>query len=259
MKLSSTHKCKWGAKLLSVMLLLCIAVMANAQQAPALFTSANSLYKANNFAQAGTAYEKLLAEGYKDATVYYNLGNCYYKQNQLGKAIVNYERAYKLLPDDEDIAYNLKLANAHLVDKIQPVPQLGIVSSWNNFVSSHSSKAWGWMALAAVWFAFIALALYLFNAAKKLSGSLGVLSLSLSVFFIALAFARYNAETNSGEAVLMVNNSYIKSAPDDNGTNVFMLHEGVKFSMLDNVGNWYKIRLADGKVGWIEKTHFEKI
>lgn len=259
MKLSKQHKIVWGAKLLSVLLLLCIAIMANAQQVPALFTSANALYKANDFAQAGAAYEKLLAEGYKDATVYYNLGNCYYKQNQLGKAIVNYERAHKLLPEDEDIAHNLKLANAHLVDKIQPVSQLGIVSSWNSFVASHSSKGWGWLALAAVWFAFIAFALYLFNAAKKLSGTIGVLSLSLSLFFIALAFARYNDETNSREAVLMVNNSYIKSAPDDNGTNMFILHEGVKFSMLDNVGSWYKIRLTDGKVGWIEKTHFEKI
>lgn len=258
MKLSRIHTNLWAAKLLLAAYMLCFSLSAFAQ-APVSFASANALYKANQFAEAGLAYEKLLGEGYKDAVVYYNLGNCYYKQNQLGKAIINYERAHRLSPDDEDINHNLKLANAHLVDKVQPVPQLGVVRAWNNFSSSHSASGWGWYALGAVWLAFVAFALYLFTDMKKLMAGLGATSLFVSLAFLLLALGQYKSENNSGEAVLTVASTYVKSAPDDNGTNVFMLHEGVKFRLLDNVSTWYKVRLADGKVGWVERTHFEKI
>ena len=241
------------------MLLLCTVAMANAQQAPALFTSANALYKANNFAQAGSAYEKLLAEGYKDATVYYNLGNCYYKQNILGRAIINYERAQRIQPQDEDIAHNLKLANLQVADKIEAVPQLGIITTWQNFIGSHSAQGWGLWALAAIWLAFIVFALYLFTGFKKLSSAIGTVLIILSIAFVSLAFARQNVANDSGEAVLIVAESYVKSAPDDKSTNVFMIHEGVKVQLLDHVNGWHKIRLADGKVGWVEATHFEKI
>lgn len=259
MKLSKPHISLWAMKILLLACILCSNTWLYAQQPAALFTLANTSYKANEYAQAANQYEKLLAQGYKDATLYYNLGNCYYKLNNVGKAIVNYERAHRLAPDDEDISHNLKLANAHKVDKIEAVPQLGIITGWQNFVGSQSIMGWGWYAIAGIWLAFLAFAAYLFTAAKKITAALGVLFIILSIAFASLAFTRSSAANDSGEGVLTAANSYAKSAPDDNSTNIFEVHEGIKFTLLDKVSNWYKVRLADGKTGWIERTHFEKI
>src|SRR5215217_4594832 len=125
----------------------------HAQSAPALYQSAGQLYKQKQFAEAAEKYEKILKQGYKSPEVYYNLGNCYFKLDSIGKCILNFERAHQLAPDDEDITHNLQLASLHTTDKIEPVPQLGIIIWWNNFVSFYSSKMWAIFSLIALWLA----------------------------------------------------------------------------------------------------------
>lgn len=258
MKSSRLNTQLWG-KCLLLALTLCLGFYMQAQQPQAAYAKANALYKANDFAGAQAAYEKLLKEGYKDAALYYNLGNCYYKQAKLGQAILNYERAQRLNPEDEDITYNLKLANAHIADKIIPVPQLGIVAAWLSFTQGHSASGWGWWAVGAAWLALVGGIVYLFTAFRKTGISLAALFVLAAVFFAGLAQARSHAEADSGEAVLTVADSYVKSSPDDNSTNVFMIHEGTKFALLDKVGSYSKVRLADGKIGWVEISSYEKI
>ena len=238
---------------------LCLVSCVYSQSANELYNTANSLYKQNQFQQATAAYEKILAQGYRTAEVYYNLGNCYYKQNNNGKAILNFERAKKLSPADEDIAHNLKLAQLKTVDRIVPVPQLALTSAWNNFTTSQSSKGWGIFALVFLWSALIVFAVYSFIAKKNFLFVLCSLFFVLSIASLSLAFKQSNAEENSDSAILLVENVNVKSAPDANGTDLFTIHEGVKFQILDAVGSWNKIRLVDGKIGWIEKNLFEKI
>lgn len=216
-------------------------------------------YKANQFDVAAANYEKILAQGYRTAEIYYNLGNCYYKLNNTGKAILNFERAHKLAPEDEDITHNLKIAQLKAIDKLIPVPQMAITTGWNNFTTSQSSKSWGIFALIFIWIALIVFTVYLFIAKKNFVLFLSSLLLVLSIASVSLAFKQSSAEENSCEAILLVENVNVKSAPDANGTDLFTIHEGVKVQILDVVGSWNKIRLADGKVGWIEKNLFEKI
>jgi hypothetical protein len=102
-------------------------------------------------------------------------------------------------------------------------------------------------------------AVYLFIGLRRLSATLGIIFLITSIVFITIAAKQSNKEQQSDTAILMVTNSFVKSAPDANGNDLFMLHEGVKFQILDRVGDWSKIRLADGKVGWIEHGNYEKI
>lgn len=236
-----------------------IILFAYAQSPTELYTSANAAYKAGQYDQAASGYEKVLTHGYKSPEVYYNLGNCYYKLNNLGKAILNYERAQNLAPDDEDIQHNLKLANLLTIDKIQPVPQLGLVKGWNNFVCSQSSKGWGMFSVIFIWLSLLAFAIYLFMGSRRIFSTLGILLLLLSVGAFFLAVEQTSTERNPDSAILMVTNAFVKSAPDANGNDLFMIHEGVKLRLLDQVGSWEKIRLADGKVGWVEKSTFEKI
>lgn len=239
--------------------ILGIGYSLQAQSSSQLYASANSLYKSNQFERAAVNYEKILAQGYQTAEVYYNLGNCYYKLKNTGKAILYYERALKLAPNDEDVLHNLKHAQFRATDKLTPVPQLAVVTAWNNFTTSQSSKAWGIWALVFIWFALIAFTFYLFVGIKRLMVTLSLLLLFLSIAAVSLAFKQSEAEEHSESAILLVNNLNVKSAPDMNGTDLFTIHEGIKFRILDQVGNWNKIRLADGKVGWVEKGMFEKI
>ena len=224
-----------------------------------LYTSANALYKSNQFEQAAAAYEKILMQGYNTPEVYYNLGNSYFKLHNTGKAILNFERAHKLAPDDEDIAHNLKLAQLKTIDKLIPVPQLGIVTQWNALLTSQSAKGWGIFALVFLWASLVLFAIYYFLFKNNLLFTLCFLLFVFSIASISLAFKQSNAEENSAAAILLVENINVKSAPDANGTDLFTIHEGLKLELCDQVGNWTKIRLADGKVGWIEKKFFEKI
>lgn len=223
------------------------------------YQAAARLYKANQFEQAAQGYEKLLQDGYKTPEVYFNLGNCYYKLNQTAKSILFFERAAKLAPEDEDIQHNLKLAGLRATDKIQAVPQLSIITWWQGFRQSYSSGGWALMAVIFVWAALLSFAVFFFIGWKKITVTAGLLLGLLSFASLSLAFDQKNREQNASEAILMIANVFVKSAPDANGNDLFMIHEGVKFRIMDQVGTWYKIRLADGKVGWLEKGSFERI
>ncbi|MBK7147693.1 MAG: tetratricopeptide repeat protein [Bacteroidetes bacterium] len=243
---------------LLVSLVYCNRAMATNAPA-ALFSKAGAAYKAQNFEEAAKLYESLIAANKRNADVYYNLANCYYKLNLLGKSIVNYERALALAPDDEDIIHNLKLAQLKTIDRVQSVPQMGFVTKWKNFLHLQSAGSWSIIALAFLWLSLVCTALYLFIFSTKKPKAIGYSSLFLSFTFLLLAVARNQEQQNTNQAVLIAENSSIKSAPDDNANNLFVIHEGLKIQLLDQVGPWYKIRLTDGKVGWLQKEAFERI
>lgn len=224
-----------------------------------LYKEASTLYQAGQYNEAITKYEKILVEGHREAAVYYNLGNAYYKENQLGKAILNYERAKRIAPQDEDVQHNLQLAQQKTIDKIQEVPQLPIITYWQNFLHRFSSSVWGNLALVALWLAFMIGAVYLFfNKTKWLSTATLVLAL-FSIGILALAYSEYNNENCSDFAVLMSKTVVVKSAPNEHGDVLFQLHEGAKIRLIDEVGEWRKVKLADGKVGWLQVNHLQRI
>jgi tetratricopeptide (TPR) repeat protein len=242
-----------------IIFLFGLSVTVGAQSVQQVYQSANALYKGGKFDSAVAAYENIIRQGYKSPEVYYNLGNSYYKTDNVSKTILAYERALKLAPQDEDVIHNLKLANAKVVDKIIPVPQMGLVTGWDNLLSSRSSKGWAVWSLGVVWLALLAFVIYLFTSMRRPVIFLGGLMLLLSFVFMSFAYKQNNKERGTDSAILTVSNTFVKSAPDTNGNDLFMLHEGVKFQILGRVGEWTKIRLADGKIGWVEHSTFEKI
>ncbi len=233
--------------------------VANTQSTEQLYKSANQLYKSNQFGKADSLYEKIISQGYKSAEVYYNLGNCYYKLNAVGKSVLAFERALKLSPKDEDIQHNLMLAKSKCLDNIQPIQQLAIIDLWKNFISFNTSNGWGIYSMIAIWLSILAFAITFFIGRNSVSNLLTFLFLIASLLFLLLAINQKNSEQISKDAILMVTAMNIKSAPDSNSNDLFLIHEGTKLHLLDKVGDWIKIRLDDGKVGWIEKGNFEKI
>jgi tetratricopeptide (TPR) repeat protein len=245
--------------LLAIAFIFFSSFSSSAQTAQELYQSASVLYKANSIDSAAAQYEMILAQGFKNAETYYNLGNCYYKLNNTGKAILNYERALKLSPNDEDIIHNLKIANLKVADKIVPVPQLAIVSGWQSFLKSNPSSRWGVYALVFCALSFICFAAMLFSSSKRFFFGTGAALLFLSFTLLFIASRQSGIEKNSQEGILITANAVAKNAPTANSTDAFMIHEGIKLQLLDNVAEWYKIRLADGKIGWLPVHTFEKI
>jgi len=152
------------------------------------------------------------------------------------------------------------LVNLKAVDRITTVPELAVISWWNNFITARSSYTWAVFSLVAIWVALLFFAIYLFILSfRKIGFFSGVISLFFSLIFLYIAYTKNSLEENTNEGILLNANSYVKSAPDSQSTDLFILHEGIKFKILDQAGEWTKIQLADGKVGWLQRNHFSSI
>lgn len=220
-----------------------------------LFQQATTYYKANNYESAVKTYEKILQEGYESASVYFNIGNACYKKNDIPSAIYYYEKARKLAPGDDDINFNLKLANTKIVDKIENVPELFFYRWWKNIRDWYSPDGWAKICLIFTVLFFIFTSLYLLLKkiiARKISFWMALLILICTGLSLTFAHQSWQIRNNQKEAVIFNPAVNIKSSPDDNSVDIFVLHEGTKVTLTDNLGEWYKIMVANGSVGWVK-------
>jgi tetratricopeptide (TPR) repeat protein len=226
------------------------------------FKEANNFYNIGNYKNAAQIYEELLNEGYREAVVYYNLGNSYFRLNKIPQAILNFERARILDPLDDGTVFNLKLANLKIVDKFEPVPKLFFIEWYENFIDYTNSNTWAFIFLVFFWFTFILLSGFaLFSAAetRKKLFRFTLLALIFSIGSIYFAFKTYNSENERLNAIIFNPSVYVKSAPDLGATDLFILHEGTKVRILDRVNNWIEIKIENGNVGWISKDALQII
>jgi tetratricopeptide (TPR) repeat protein len=226
------------------------------------FDNANEQYKKGEYKSAISSYEKILKSGYDAAEVYYDLGNCYYKLNDVPHSILNYERALKLAPRDEDIIFNLRLANLKVIDKIQSVDQVFFkrwIENISNLYSTDSAALW---TIIFLWCGLIVFALFILSGnslVKRIFFYSGAIILVLSILFLIVTNYR-NQTVNAINSGIIFNPSvYVKSAPDTKSTDLFILHEGTKVKILDTVGSWKKIRLMNNNEGWIKGESLEVI
>jgi tetratricopeptide (TPR) repeat protein len=237
-------------------------VAAQAQIVDSIWANANDLYAAGNYQEAATHYHMIEASGEVSADLFYNLGSAYFKQNTLSKAIIYYERALKLHPEDGDIAHNLAIANALTVDKIEPVPEF-FVSTWiKNIRSAASTDTWAWLSIALFTFALLWLGLFFFArniVLRKFSFILSILFFLLSLNGGVFAYYQKKALHDTVSAIITPAVITVKSSPDTAGKDLFILHEGTKVTVLETLGEWQRVRLADGKQGWIFKYAAEII
>ncbi|MCF8299124.1 MAG: tetratricopeptide repeat protein [Saprospiraceae bacterium] len=224
--------------------------------------SANAAYAKGDYQKAMTHYQSIIDNGYEAADLYYNLGNSYFKTSDIPSAILYWEKALKLKPNDEDIDFNIKVANTLIADKIEAVPDLFFKEWWKSMCNLFSSNTWTKIGLATFFIFIVLLAFFRLSrslALRKASFWIGMVFLLFSLLSIGFAYTQHKNITAHKEAIIFTPTVTVKSSPDEKSTDLFVIHEGLKIELQDNVGDWYKIKIANGSIGWIEEGDFRRI
>ena len=222
----------------------------------------DSAYAHNDFASAIQIYEHLLQQG-EAPEIYYNLGNSYYKTDDIARAILNYERALLLSPGNADIRANLEIARSKTVDKVTPIPEIFFVTWIKSLVNSQSSDAWAKTGIVSFLLFLASLAVFFFTQHikwKKVGFGTAVLFLVVTILSNVFASQQKSYLTERDDAIILSPSVTVRSTPSESGTGLFILHEGRKVEIKDNsMRGWKEIRLEDGKVGWVPATSIEVI
>lgn len=227
-----------------------------------LWDKANTAYINSDFHTAIDVYNQILARGLGSAKLYYNLGNACFKDERLGEAILNYNRALRLAPGNDDIRYNLGVAEAMTKDNIEAIPEF-FLASWLHAVRHvMGCTSWSILSLVALLAALGLFLLYLLAQRLPLrkAGFYGTL-VAFLLFVVTTWFAAGERHEilDDTQAVVMTASTAVKSSPDKSSTDLFVLHEGTKVTVTDRLDDWCEVVIADGKKGWLERSKIEVI
>lgn len=226
----------------------------------ALFSDANQLYSDGNYAEAAKAYEEIIAEQ-PNSEVYYNLGNAYFKQDELAKAILAYERCLRLDPRNKDAKYNLAFAQSRIIDNVED-NQAFFIKSWLQSLRN-TMRETTWMILSIITFFIVLIGALLFALSKeqwlrKTSFYTALIALFISVCACANAGSLHRRDTIREEAIITQGIVNVKASPDRSGTELFTLHEGTKVIIHETLGEWCNIHVGNN-VGWMKLSSLERI
>jgi hypothetical protein len=232
------------------------------QTAPDEFERGNTYYRAGEFEQAASAYETILKHGLASPSLYFNLGNAYYRLGKIAPTILAYERALRMAPGDADIQHNLDLVNLKTVDRIEPLPELFFIEWLRALSALLPLQTTTWLFSACWILLFGALAgLYLFSRpavlrALRVASLVGIV---LAVPLGVLLTTQVLQSRSHNDAIVTASVVTAKTSPDTQSIDAFVIHEGLKVKLSDSVGDWVKVVLPDGKVGWIRSDDCERI
>ncbi len=219
-----------------------------------LLQQASQHYMNQAFEKAILLYEQILASGKESAEVYFNLGNAYYKNNQIAQSLLNYERAKLLDPANDDIEFNIRMANQFTVDNLQALPEPFFIRWRTSVVNRATADTWAKFSLGAFFIFLIMLGTFLFSRyawIKRLTFWSALILLVLSAFTFSFANRHKKALTHRKHAIVFCPRVAVKSAPSVSGTDLFIIHEGLKVEITDSLNSWKEIRIPDGNKGWM--------
>lgn len=253
-----SNKAKASGFSFVLMILMLMPLSANAITKQ----NADDEYAKGNYQQAIKDYQEILKAGVS-SEIYYNLGNAYYRTDNITQALLAYERALQLSPGDNDIRFNLQYARSKTIDKITPETEMFFVTWYNSLVNFTSVDRWANTAIVSIVMALLLILVFLFAPqmwARK-SGFYGS-----AVFLLLFAFAnlfafqqKHELETKQG-AIVIAPTVNVKKTPAASGTDVFVIHEGTRVDITDRgMKQWRGIKLADGREGWLKTSQIEEI
>lgn len=234
-----------------------MAIETRAQKPEELLVKANTLYNESAYDSAAVVYESIIKDGYSSATLFYNLGNTYYKIGNYPLAIYYYEKSLKLDPKNEDTKHNIEIAQAFISDKIESVPEFFIKTWWKNISDSFSINAWSVITLTMFGILLICLFFYFTARTRILKKSMFFSCLILIIMNICcfcITIKKSNYIKSQDEGIVITPTITVKSSPSSSSVDLFVLHEGSKVKILDNTDNWEKIKIANGSIGWLPSS-----
>lgn len=238
-------------------LFIALSVFSQSESNKTLFSEATKDYNSGNFQKAIENYMSILKSGFESSALHYNLANAHYKLNHVPESIYYYEKALELNPDNEDAKNNLVFANQMTVDAITPLPKTWIKNFSDSVTQLFSLNTWSFLSIVGVFAFVISFLLYYFIAKTLFKriffvAMLGTLIFTFGTYFIA-DFHRKHIESEKF-AILFDKNVRVFSEPNAYSTEIFSLHEGTKVEITENLNDWVKIKLADGKIGWVKES-----
>jgi len=248
-------------------LIVCFALRLNAstdslQMDTTSFAYGNVMYEKGEFQKAAFVYSSLLQTNGPSPIVYYNLGNCYYRMQQTGQAILHYERALIYAPNYTDARYNLELANRRTRDQVEAVPRPLVSIWWENFSTLFTSTTWGIISIICIWIAAAGWAVFLLQIFRKWQRPAFysfLLFFLLGIIALMGHFGRRAFDDANFYVIVMSPSSIIKSEPSETSTNLSLIHEGFKLKLLRTEGDWAEVEMPDKQIGWIRESDYESI
>jgi tetratricopeptide (TPR) repeat protein len=251
-------------KIIAVLLIVIsnLSVFAQEEENLQLWEKANAYYTTEDYQQAVSYYEQILATGQESARLYFNLGNAYYKLGDINMALLNFERAKILAPNNKDIAFNLDMANQFVVTSIEPLPVPFFLRWRTSVINMYSSDTWSYISISAFIVFLILLGLFIFSrivAVRRISFLSGIFILIFSGFTFSFAAKQKKKIVERNSAIVFCPRVTVKSSPSQTGTDLFLIYEGIKVEITDSINTWKEIKLADGNEGWLPDSCIVKI
>jgi len=249
-------------KIFFLLCLLSTAVFVAQTSNNDVFEKANLNYKEGKYQEAIDLFKTIEARDSVSSTLFYNIANSYYKLNNVANTIYYYEKALKLDPLNTDAANNLEFARRMTIDNIEELPKTFLQRLEANYIQKLSYNQWASSAIFLSFLASILFLLFYFSSISNrkriyfLTSMLSFLLLAITVF---ISYNQYQRVINTRDAIIFTPKVSVNSAPTINSDEIFVLHEGTKVMVLDAVDNWKKIKLADGKIGWIITTDLKEL
>jgi tetratricopeptide (TPR) repeat protein len=223
---------------------------------------ANLEYSSGYYDHALELYLSVVENRYTSADLYYNIGNTFFKLNRIPEAILYYERALRIAPQDENIRFNLELARTRTIDKIETVPELFYKRWFRSFVNLYSADGWGYLGIVTMFLTMILAVVFLLSTKRIIrvfSFYLAIAFLAVSLTTMVLAATQHYWRTGKPEAIVFEPSVTVKSSPSEGSIDLFVIHEGTKVKITNQVNEWYEVRLTSGSMGWLRAEVVEEI
>ncbi|MFR9504255.1 MAG: tetratricopeptide repeat protein [Rikenellaceae bacterium] len=227
-----------------------------------LWDRANTAYINADYSGAVDLYTAIADGGLVSEKLFFNLGNAYYKSDDMARAILYYQKALLISPNDVDILYNLGVAQSQIRDQIEEIPEF-FLRRWSRSIA-RMLDCTGWTILSLVALVALLSSILLFVlsssvALRKCGFGVGLFAALLCCITTLYALGERREILDHNQAVVMSQSISIKSSPDRSATDLFMLHSGTTVKIIREIDNWFEIVIADGKKGWIESNRVEQI
>jgi hypothetical protein len=221
-----------------------------------LFLQANTEYVNENYTVAISLYDSILTNGLESAELYYNLGNCHYKTQDWANAIWHYEKSLQF-GNNEKTRHNLSLAKLKIIDRIEALPQL-FYKKWRvSLTQVFSTKTWQIISLLSIGLIFILQLISQFTSLK--SKLITKIFSGITVIILLITQTSYHNNFTKKEAIIFSETITVNSAPTSSSTNLFTLHAGSKVEIIDIIGDWINIKIANGNSGWIAQNSIKEL